>query len=148
MSEINEGWHGVARDQFLVLYPAFRTAPIRRVFYSGLGLTRFYTYTITINGGPQNVSTAIQVDDKIVETASSPDKDEGFAQVSITFAEKDPSISRRVRIWALIVMGIGSFVSILPFVGLTAKLMNFHVDLLALSVGFGCLFFAYIGTRT
>jgi hypothetical protein len=62
--------------------------------------------------------------------------------------EKDPSISRRVRIWALIVMGIVSFVSILPFVGLTAKLMNFHVDLLALSVGFGCLFFAYIGTRT
>jgi hypothetical protein len=62
--------------------------------------------------------------------------------------EKDPSLSRRVRIWALIVMGIVSFVSILPFVGLTAKLMNFHVDLLALSVGFGCLFFAYIGTRT
>jgi len=65
-----------------------------------------------------------------------------------TIGEKDPSISRRVRIWALLVMGIVSFVSILPFVGLTAKLMNFHVDLLALSVGFGCLFFAYIGTRT
>lgn len=62
--------------------------------------------------------------------------------------DKDPSMSRRVRIWALIGMGIVSFVSILPFIGLTAKFMNFQVDLLALSVGFGCLFFAYIGTRT
>jgi hypothetical protein len=25
--------------------------------------------------------------------------------------------------------------------------MNFRVDLVALGVGFGCLFFAYVGTR-
>jgi hypothetical protein len=57
------------------------------------------------------------------------------------------SMSRRIRIWALIVMGIASIASIIPFIGLGATLMNFRVDLIALSIGFGCLFFAYVGTR-
>ena len=57
------------------------------------------------------------------------------------------SMSRRIRIWALIVMGIASIASIIPFIGLGATLMNFRVDLVALSIGFGCLFFAYVGTR-
>ena len=57
------------------------------------------------------------------------------------------SMSRRIRIWALIVMGIASMASIIPFIGLGATLMNFRVDLIALSVGLGCLFFAYVGTR-
>ena len=57
------------------------------------------------------------------------------------------SMSRRIRIWARIVMGIASIASIIPFIGLGATLMNFRVDLVALSIGFGCLFFAYVGTR-
>lgn len=57
------------------------------------------------------------------------------------------SISRRIRIWALLVMGIASFASLVPFIGLGATLMNFRVDLVALGVGLGCLFFAYVGTR-
>ena len=81
-----------------VLYPAFSTAPITRCFYSALGRTRFYTYTITVNGLAQNVSTAIQVDDKVTESAASPDKDDGFWQVSITFAERDPSISFAINV--------------------------------------------------
>lgn len=61
---------------------------------------------------------------------------------------KDPTLTRKIRIWALVVMGIVSFASMLPFIGLSAKFMNFQLDLLALSVGFGCLFFAYVGTKT
>ena len=57
------------------------------------------------------------------------------------------SLTRRIRIWALLVMGIASLASMLPFVGLGATLMNFRVDLIALGVGLGCLFFAYVGTR-
>lgn len=57
------------------------------------------------------------------------------------------SVSRRIRIWALIGMGVASIASIVPFVGLSATLMNFRVDLIALGIGFGCLFFAYVGTR-
>jgi hypothetical protein len=61
---------------------------------------------------------------------------------------EQPTLSRRVRIWALIVMGVASLASTLPFVGLTAAFLNFRVDLIALVVGLACLFFAYVGTRT
>ncbi len=64
-----------------------------------------------------------------------------------TLDKASASMSRRIRIWALIVMGIASIASIIPFIGLGATLMNFRVDLIALSIGFGCLFFAYVGTR-
>jgi hypothetical protein len=57
------------------------------------------------------------------------------------------SLSRRVRIWALIVTGIASFASLIPIIGLGANFMNFRVDLIALGVGVVCLFFAYVGTR-
>jgi hypothetical protein len=57
------------------------------------------------------------------------------------------SLSRRVRIWALIVTGIASFASLIPIIGLGANFMNFRVDLIALGVGLVCLFFAYVGTR-
>jgi hypothetical protein len=94
LAEIEVGWHGEAHIQFRTLYPAYRSVPVNRCFYSALGLTRFYTFTITVNGAAQNVSTAIQVDDSVADSsASSPDKEDGFAQVSVTFAEKDPSIS-------------------------------------------------------
>lgn len=64
-----------------------------------------------------------------------------------TLDKASASMSRRIRIWALIVMGIASIASIIPFIGLGATLMNFRVDLIALGIGFGCLFFAYVGTR-
>lgn len=64
-----------------------------------------------------------------------------------TLDKASASMSRRIRIWALIVMGVASIASIIPFIGLGATLMNFRVDLIALGIGFGCLFFAYVGTR-
>jgi hypothetical protein len=61
---------------------------------------------------------------------------------------KDPSVSRRVRIWALIVLGILSFASMLPIIELPVQLPFLRLDMLMLLIGFGCLFFAYVGTRT
>ncbi len=61
---------------------------------------------------------------------------------------RDPSLARRIRVWALIVLGILSFVSILPIVELPVQLAFVRLDMLMLIIGFGCLFFAYVGTRT
>lgn len=58
------------------------------------------------------------------------------------------SLSRRIRIWALIVLGIASFLSILPLVELPLDLPFLRLDMLMLLIGFGCLFFAYVGTRS
>ncbi|MBP6010813.1 MAG: hypothetical protein KBA31_01190 [Alphaproteobacteria bacterium] len=58
-----------------------------------------------------------------------------------------PSISRRIRIYALVVLAIASFVTVLPLVSLPVVLPLFQFDMLMLLIGFGCLFFAYIGTR-
>lgn len=91
--DIDAGWHGVAHGQFRALYPAFSLAPISRCSYSTLGITRFYTFTVTVNGAPQNVSTAIQVDDDSKPEPASPDQTEGFEQVSIAWAQQDPVIS-------------------------------------------------------
>jgi hypothetical protein len=60
----------------------------------------------------------------------------------------EPTLSRRVRVWALIVLGILSFVSILGVIDLPVQVPFFHLDMLMLLIGFGCLFFAYVGTRT
>jgi hypothetical protein len=77
--DIDAGWHGVAHSQFEALYPAFSSAPITSCHYSELGLTRFYTFTITVNGATQNLSTAIQVSDKnSAPASSSPDKADGY----------------------------------------------------------------------
>lgn len=65
-----------------------------------------------------------------------------------TLDERDPSLSRRIRIWALIVLGILSFVSMLPIVELPVQLPFLRLDMLMLLIGFGCLFFAYVGTKT
>lgn len=65
-----------------------------------------------------------------------------------TIDVRDPSLSRRVRIWALIILGILSFISILPIIDLPVQLPFLRLDMLMLIIGFGCLFFAYIGTRT
>jgi hypothetical protein len=58
-----------------------------------------------------------------------------------------PSLSRRIRIWALIVLSIASFVTIVPLVALPLDLAFLRLDMLMLLIGFGCLFFAYVGTR-
>lgn len=58
-----------------------------------------------------------------------------------------PSISRRVRIYALVVLAVASFASMLPFIALPVGLPLVQFDMLMLLVGFGCLFFAYVGTR-
>lgn len=65
-----------------------------------------------------------------------------------TIDVRDPSLSRRVRIWALIILGLLSFISILPIIDLPVQLPFLRLDMLMLIIGFGCLFFAYIGTRT
>ena len=65
-----------------------------------------------------------------------------------TLDERDPSLSRRIRIWALIVLGILSFASMLPIVELPVQLPFLRLDMLMLLIGFGCLFFAYVGTKT
>src|SRR5262245_41584100 len=57
------------------------------------------------------------------------------------------SLTRRIRIWALIVLGIASFLSILPLVSLPLDLPFLRLDMLMLLIGFACLFFAYVGTR-
>jgi hypothetical protein len=65
-----------------------------------------------------------------------------------TIDEKDPSLTRRIRIWALIVLGILGFATMLPIVALPLVLPFVRLDMLMLLIGFGCLFFAYVGTRT
>lgn len=65
-----------------------------------------------------------------------------------TIDVKDPSLSRRIRVWALIILGLLSFISILPIIDLPVQLPFLRLDMLMLIIGFGCLFFAYIGTRT
>ena len=65
-----------------------------------------------------------------------------------TLDEKDPSLTRRIRIWALIVLGILGFATMLPIVALPVVLPFVRLDMLTLLIGFGCLFFAYVGTRT
>lgn len=85
----------MAYGQYLVLYPAYSSIPINRCFYSALGITRFYTFTITVNGVPQNVSTAIQADDNSTSDASTQTEDQkdGFSQVSVSWAQQEPTIS-------------------------------------------------------
>jgi len=58
-----------------------------------------------------------------------------------------PSMTRRVRTYALITLAIGSFATILPLVSLPVVLPLVQFDMLMLLIGFGCLFFAYVGTR-
>ena len=58
-----------------------------------------------------------------------------------------PSLSRRFRVWALIVLAAASFATIVPFVSLPVVLPFLGLDMLMLLIGFGCLFFAYVGTR-
>ncbi|MEQ1755430.1 MAG: hypothetical protein ABL973_15010 [Micropepsaceae bacterium] len=65
-----------------------------------------------------------------------------------TIDASDPSLSRRIRIWALIVLGILSFATMLPIIELPVQLPFLRLDMLMLLIGFGCLFFAYVGTRT
>ena len=65
-----------------------------------------------------------------------------------TIDEKDPSLTRRIRIWALIVLGILGFATMLPIVALPVVLPFVRLDMLMLLIGFGCLFLAYVGTRT
>jgi hypothetical protein len=55
------------------------------------------------------------------------------------------SLSRRVRNYALIGLAAASFASVL--ISLPAILPVVQLDMLKLLVGFGCLFFAYVGTR-
>jgi hypothetical protein len=65
-----------------------------------------------------------------------------------TIDEKEPSLTRRIRIWALIVLGILGFATMVPIVALPVVLPFVRLDMLMLLIGFGCLFFAYVGTRT
>lgn len=58
-----------------------------------------------------------------------------------------PSLSRRIRIYALIVLAIASFATIVPIVELPVVLPFLKLDMLMLLIGFACLFFAYVGTR-
>ncbi len=58
-----------------------------------------------------------------------------------------PSLSRGIRNWALIVLAVASFVTIVPLVALPLDLAFLRLDMLMLLIGFGCLFFAYVGTR-
>jgi hypothetical protein len=58
-----------------------------------------------------------------------------------------PSTSRQIRIYALIVIAIASFATIIPFVSLPLVLPFITLDMLMLLIGFTCLFFAYVGTR-
>ena len=65
-----------------------------------------------------------------------------------TLDERDPSLSRRIRIWALLVLGILSVATMLPIVSLPLQMPFARMDMLMLLIGFGCLFFAYVGTKT
>lgn len=58
-----------------------------------------------------------------------------------------PSLSRRIRIWALIALAVASFLTIVPLVNLQVELPFLSLNMLMLLIGFGCLFFAYVGTR-
>jgi hypothetical protein len=58
-----------------------------------------------------------------------------------------PSLSRRIRIYALIVLAIASFATIVPFVTLPLQFPFVTLDMLMLLIGFTALFFAYVGTR-
>lgn len=61
--------------------------------------------------------------------------------------QASPSMTRRVRIYALITLAIASFATVLPLVSLPVVLPLVQFDMLMLLIGFGCLFFAYVGTR-
>lgn len=61
--------------------------------------------------------------------------------------QASPSMTRRVRTYALITLAIASFATILPLVSLPVVLPLVQFDMLMLLIGFGCLFFAYVGTR-
>jgi hypothetical protein len=61
--------------------------------------------------------------------------------------QASPSVSRRIRIYALVVLAIASFATMLPFISLPVVLPLVQFDMLMLLIGFGCLFFAYIGTK-
>jgi hypothetical protein len=61
--------------------------------------------------------------------------------------QASPSITRRIRIYALITLGLASFATVLPLVSLPVVLPLVQFDMLMLLIGFGCLFFAYVGTR-
>jgi hypothetical protein len=61
--------------------------------------------------------------------------------------EASPSITRRIRVYALVGLAIASFLTVLPLVSLPVGLPLVQFDMLMLLIGFGCLFFAYVGTK-
>jgi hypothetical protein len=64
-----------------------------------------------------------------------------------TLDAASPSLSRRIRIWALIGLAFASVLTIVPFIALPLDLPFIRLDMLMLLIGFACLFFAYVGTR-
>ena len=64
-----------------------------------------------------------------------------------TIDQASASMTRRIRIYALITLAIASFATVLPLVSLPVVLPLVQFDMLMLLIGFGCLFFAYVGTR-
>jgi hypothetical protein len=63
ITQIKIGWHGIALNQYLALYPLYKPYPIHRCRYATLGLTRFYTFTISVGSSEKETTTAIQVAD-------------------------------------------------------------------------------------
>jgi hypothetical protein len=76
ITQITLGWHGIAYGQYLALYPLYKPYPIHRCRYAALGLTRFYTFTITLGSSEKETTTAIQVADpkESSESASADEK--------------------------------------------------------------------------
>lgn len=61
--------------------------------------------------------------------------------------QASPSTTRQIRIYALVTLAVASFATMLPFISLPVLLPLVQFDMLMLLIGFGCLFFAYVGTR-
>lgn len=98
--------HKEAHRRFQTLYPFYVPFPLHRCTYSTLGRLRYYTFTINATIGSATIQkdakTTVEVNPEDTPTSttpapstdsSSPDQAEGYAPVTLTRTEEDPTIS-------------------------------------------------------
>jgi hypothetical protein len=96
---LTTGYHGLAYSQVKALYPQYSPYPVSRCAYSTLGLLRFYNFHFTLDAATtEEANTTIQTSAPVDATPSSnahqtQDQLDGFEQVSVAWAQQDPTIS-------------------------------------------------------
>lgn len=98
LDQINVEYHGVAYGLAKKLYPQFSVFPVLGCSYSTLGLIRYYSISFDVPKETKVAKVAVQTTPTSKSAPSSEDQKEGFEQVSVEWAQKDPKITYALNI--------------------------------------------------